>query len=93
MHKAQDSSKAGVSFNARVAKLIGLTKPEEKSLLDLGISTEEYLSFVQFEDFPDSIKVVKKRKLSLIGNNLSVGSKSLKDSSTMNLIKKSALNK
>ena len=89
--KDQDFSKAGLSFNARVAKLVGLTKPEEKSLLDLGISTEDDLSFVQFEDFPDSINVVKRRKLSLIGNYLSVGSKSLKDSTTMNLIKKSAL--
>ena len=88
-NKDSDSGATGSIFNPRITKLAGLTKPEEKSLLDLGISTEEDLSFVNFEDFPHSINVGKRRKLSLIGTYLSVGGRSLKDSTSMNVIKKS----
>ena len=75
----------------KVKNLVSLQTDEIKALTSLGIFTEDDLSYTKFEDLPQSINVVKRRKLSLIGTYLAVESKALSEKSTMKKIQ-SALN-
>ena len=54
--------------------------------MSLGIFTEDDLSYAKFEDLPQTISVVKRRKLSLIGTYLAVESRPLTDKSSMKKI-------
>ena len=58
----------------RVKNIVGLTNAEVGELTNQGIMNEDDLRYIEFEDLPEAIPIVKRRKLSTIKNYLSRGS-------------------
>ena len=58
----------------RVKNIVGLTVNEVAELTGQGIQNEDDLRYIEFEDLPEAIPIVKRRKLSTIKKYLSRGS-------------------
>ena len=72
-------------FSSKIKDLVNLQLSEVQTLTDLGIQSEDDLSYIKFEDLPTSIPLVKRRKLSMVGAYLAVETK-LSDRITMKKI-------
>ena len=58
------------NIGQRVARITGLSPGEVQELNTAGIVNEDDLSFISFEDVPETIPIVKRRKLELVSNYL-----------------------
>ena len=67
-------------FSTRIANLVDLSDDDKKVLEILEIKTEHDLSWVDFEDLPDTIPIVKHRKLNMIGAYLTAINNTVGDS-------------
>ena len=76
------------SISTRIATLVNLSEEDKKALEDLDVKTEDDLSWIDFEDLPITIPIVKRRKLNIIGDFLTVGSNKLNASTTLSGIRK-----
>jgi len=61
------------NIDQRVLRLVDLTGEDLNALTDIGVTTEESLSFIQFEDLPVDISLIKRRKLDIIRQYLAKG--------------------
>jgi len=50
------------NIDQRVLRLVDLTGEDLNALTDIGVTTEESLSFIHFEDLPADISLLKRRK-------------------------------
>ena len=76
-------------ITVRVKTIAGLDNADCAALQAQGISTQEELSFVQFEDLDKKISVVKRRKLEMIVKYLSVENNELVATTTIEEIRRS----
>ena len=70
-------------INQRVKRLAGLNEEDVSTLNGLGVSTEEDLSFIHFEDLGDKIGLIKRRKLETISLFLAMRNDPLTATTTM----------
>ena len=75
-------------FSTRIANLVDLSDDDKKVLEILEIKTEHDLSWVDFEDLPDTIPIVKHRKLNMIGAYLTAINNKINASTTLSEIRK-----
>jgi hypothetical protein len=61
------------NIEEHVQRITGLTDQEFAEVKGLGVLTENDLSFIQFDDYPETITLVKRRKLELLVRYLANG--------------------
>jgi len=54
------------NIDQRVQRLVDLTADDLNALMDIGVTTKDTLSFIQFEDLQVGISLIKRRKLDII---------------------------
>ena len=74
------------AFKDKIMDLVNLQESEIEALVNLGINSDDDLSYIKFEDLPDMIPLVKRRKLSVVRAYLAIESKPLSDRITMKKI-------
>ena len=77
----------------RVRTIVGLNNADCDLLQADGITSQEELSFVQFEDLNQGLSIVKRRKLDLIGRYLEVDVNNLGAATTIHYIRRSVNNR
>ena len=78
------------NLDQRVKRIASLSDQDVLQLNTEGITTEDDLRYIQFVDYPDTIPVVKRRKLETISQHLSNGNV-LTATNTMNEIQDSVI--
>jgi len=54
------------NIEQRVKRLVDLTADDLNALMDIGVTTKDTLSFIQFEDLQVGISLIKRKKLDII---------------------------
>jgi len=54
------------NIDQRVQRLVDLTADDLNALMDIGVTTKDTLSFIQFEDLQVGISLIERRKLDII---------------------------
>ena len=75
------------NVEAVLVSIVNLLTDEETALRNASITTQDDLSYIKFEDLPGVISVVKRRKLSLIGEYLNLGGPALVATTTIQEVK------
>ena len=76
-----------------IKSITGLNQVESDALQDHGILSQDDLNYVEFEDLPDVITIVKRRKLSLLGKYLTLGGPALTVNTNMREVLKFTVEK
>jgi hypothetical protein len=76
-----------------IKSITGLTQAESDALQDQGILSQDDLSYVEFEDLPNAITIVKRRKLDLLGKYLTLGGPALTVNTDMRDVQKFTVEK
>ena len=61
------------NIDQRVKRVADLTDDEVLEIKSIGVSTEEDLRFIKFVNIPETIPVVRRRKLEIVSRYLAAG--------------------